>query len=142
MSGATRFKHFDAIRMGLTATPAAHTVALFGEPVFRYGVEQAIRDGWLVDYDPVVISSQVKMNGVFLKEGEQVGKVDTQTGIEALDQIEDERHHRAGLQPQAHSGDRQARLRARGACSAARRTRYSSITARLPRPTTRSSQTS
>ena len=84
-------QHFDAIRMGLTATPAAHTVALFGEPVFRYGVEQAIRDGWLVDYDPVVISSQVKMNGVFLKEGEQVGKVDTQTGIAALDQMEDER---------------------------------------------------
>ena len=44
--------HFDAIRVGLTATPAAHTVALFGEPVFRYGVEQAIRDGWLVDYEP------------------------------------------------------------------------------------------
>ena len=84
-------QHFDAIRVGLTATPAAHTVALFGEPVFRYGVEQAIRDGWLVDYDPVVITSQVKMNGVFLKEGEQIGKVDTQTGTEALDQIEDER---------------------------------------------------
>jgi type I restriction enzyme R subunit len=83
--------HFDAIRIGLTATPAAHTVALFGEPAFRYGVEQAIRDGWLVDYDPVVISSQVKMNGVFLKEGEQVGKIDTQTGVEALDQMEDER---------------------------------------------------
>ncbi len=84
-------QHFDAIRMGLTATPAAHTVALFGEPVFRYGVEQAIRDGWLVDYEPIVISSQVKMNGVFLKEGEQIGKVDTETGTEALDQIEDER---------------------------------------------------
>jgi type I site-specific restriction endonuclease len=27
-------QHFDAIRMGLTATPAAHTVALFGEPVY------------------------------------------------------------------------------------------------------------
>jgi type I restriction enzyme, R subunit len=39
-------QHFDAIRVGLTATPAAHTVALFGEPVFRYGVEQAIRDGY------------------------------------------------------------------------------------------------
>lgn len=89
-------QHFDAIRMGLTATPATHTVALFGEPVFRYGVEQAIRDGWLVDYEPVVVSSQVKMNGVFLREGEQIGKVDTQTGIEALDQIEDERTFDAG----------------------------------------------
>lgn len=84
-------QHFDAIRMGLTATPAAHTVALFGEPVFRYGVEEAILDGWLVDYEPVVITSHVKMNGVFLKEGEQIGKVDTQTGVEALDQMEDER---------------------------------------------------
>ena len=45
--------HFDAIKIGLTATPAAHTVGLFGAPVFRYGVEQAIRDGYLVDYEAV-----------------------------------------------------------------------------------------
>jgi len=83
--------HFDAIRIGLTATPAAHTVALFGEPVFRYGVEQAIREGYLVDYEPVVIKSQVRMNGVFLKEGEQVNKVDTATGEEVFDEVEDER---------------------------------------------------
>src|SRR3984893_83175 len=30
-------QYFDAIRVGLTATPAVHTVAVFGEPVFRYG---------------------------------------------------------------------------------------------------------
>src|SRR5207302_2776989 len=84
-------QHFDAIRVGLTATPAAHTVALFGEPVFRYGVEQAILDGWLVDYDPVAIHSNVRIKGVFLKEGEQIGKIDTQTGVEALDNVEDER---------------------------------------------------
>ena len=53
-------QHFDAIRVGLTATPAAHTVALFGEPVFRYGVEQAIRDGYLVDYEAVLIKSKVR----------------------------------------------------------------------------------
>jgi type I restriction enzyme R subunit len=73
-------QHFDAIRVGLTATPAAHTVAMFGEPVFRYGVDQAIMDNWLVDYDPITISSNVRINGVFLKEGEQVGRIDTQTG--------------------------------------------------------------
>jgi type I restriction enzyme, R subunit len=83
--------HFDAIRVGLTATPAAHTVAMFGEPVFRYGVEQAILDGWLVDYEPVAIDSKVRINGVFLKEGEQIGLIDTQTGVEALDNVEDER---------------------------------------------------
>src|SRR5216110_1275945 len=84
-------QHFDAIRVGLTATPAAHTVALFGEPVFRYGLEQAILDGWLVDYEPVAIHSKVRINGVFLKEGEHIGKIDTQTGVEALDNVEDER---------------------------------------------------
>ena len=84
-------QHFDAIRVGLTATPAAHTVALFGDPIFRYGVEQAIRDGYLVDYEAVAINSKVRIDGLFLKEGEQVGKIDTQTGEETFDNVEDER---------------------------------------------------
>jgi len=83
--------HFDAQKIGLTATPAAHTVALFGEPIFRYGVEQAIRDGYLVDYDAVAIKSEIRLNGLFLKEGEKVGAIDTETGKESLDQLEDER---------------------------------------------------
>ncbi len=64
--------HFDAIKVGLTATPAAHTTAVFGAPVFRYTVEQGILDGYLVDYEPVAIKSDVRMSGVFLKEGETV----------------------------------------------------------------------
>ena len=84
-------QHFDAIRVGLTATPAFHTVSVFGEPVFRYGVEQAIREGYLVDYEAVLIKSKVRINGVFLKEGERVGKIDTETGEELFDDVEDER---------------------------------------------------
>lgn len=87
--------HFDAIKIGLTATPAAHTTAVFGPPVFRYTVEQGILDGYLVDYEPVAIKSDVRMNGVFLKEGETVERVDTDTGQKALDQLEDEREHPA-----------------------------------------------
>lgn len=88
--------HFDAVRIGLTATPAAHTTALFGPPVFRYDVEQAILDGHLVDYDAVAIKSEVRMNGVFLKEGEKVGRIDATTGQETLDQLEDERAFESG----------------------------------------------
>ncbi|MBE0545897.1 MAG: DEAD/DEAH box helicase family protein [Verrucomicrobia bacterium] len=88
--------HFDAIKIGLTATPAAHTTALFGPPVFRYTVEQAILDGFLVDYEPVAIKSHVRMNGVFLNEGETIERVDTDTGQKALDQLEDERQFDAG----------------------------------------------
>lgn len=83
--------YFDAIKVGLTATPAAHTVSIFGEPVIRYGVEQAIRDGHLVDYEAVAVKSKVKMGGVFLREGEQVGKIDPTTGEEVFDEVEDER---------------------------------------------------
>lgn len=83
--------HFDAIKIGLTATPAAHTTALFGPPAFRYTVEQAILEGFLVDYEPVAIRSQVRLNGVFLKAGETIEQVDTETGQRALDQLEDER---------------------------------------------------
>lgn len=83
--------HFDAITIGLTATPAAHTVAYFGEPVYRYGYEEAVRDGYLVDYDAVAVHSGVRMSGIFLQEGERVGEVDPVTGLERLDQLEDER---------------------------------------------------
>lgn len=84
-------EHFDAIKIGLTATPAAHTTAYFKEVAYRYEYERAVREGYLVDYDAVAIESGVRMNGVFLREGEQVGLVDPETGTEQLDVLEDER---------------------------------------------------
>ncbi len=83
--------HFDAIKVGLTATPASHTSAYFGRPVFNYSLQQAIGEGFLVDYDAVAINSNVLMNGAFLKEGEMVGVVDTETGREQIDRLDDER---------------------------------------------------
>lgn len=83
--------HFDAVKIGLTATPAAHTKAYFNEIVYRYEYERAVREGFLVDYDAVKISSGVRLNGLFLKEGEEVGVVDPETGREVLDALEDER---------------------------------------------------
>jgi type I restriction enzyme R subunit len=83
--------YFDAVKIGLTATPAYHTLAYFRDIVYRYATEQAILDGFLVDYDAVRINSNVRMNGAFLKEGEQVGIVDTGTGKVIYDALEDER---------------------------------------------------
>jgi type I restriction enzyme R subunit len=83
--------HFDAIKIGLTATPAAHTTAYFGHPVYRYGYERAVQEGFLVDYDVVKIKSNVRMNGIFLEEGSTVGLIDTETGAEQMDLLEDER---------------------------------------------------
>src|SRR5204863_5927144 len=83
--------HFDAIKIGLTATPAAHTTAYFKDVVFRYEYERAVREGYLVDYDAVNIDSEVHLNGLFLSEGDQVGLVDPETGQLRLDLLEDER---------------------------------------------------
>lgn len=83
--------HFDAIKIGLTATPASHTTAYFTHKVFEYGYEQAVKDGHLVDYDVVRVRSDVRMNGLFLREGENVEHVDPRTGLSRMDQLEDER---------------------------------------------------
>ncbi len=84
-------EYFDAVKIGLTATPAMHTVSYFNEPIYRYTVEEAILEGYLVGYDAVKISSNVRINGVFLKEGEQVGKLDTTSGQLKIEGLEDER---------------------------------------------------
>jgi len=83
--------HFDAVKIGLTATPAAHTTAYFKDVVYRYEYERAVREGYLVDYDVVAVHSNVRMDGVFLKEGEEVGLIDPETGTRKLDFVEDER---------------------------------------------------
>jgi type I restriction enzyme R subunit len=87
----TVLDYFDAVKVGLTATPAAHTTAYFTEVVYRYEYRRAVEEGYLVDYDAVAVRSDIRMNGLFLKEGEQVSLVDTETGGEQLDLLEDER---------------------------------------------------
>jgi type I restriction enzyme R subunit len=84
-------QYFDAVKIGLTATPAPHSLTLFKEIVARYTANEAILDGWLVDYEPYKISSDVLIKGAFLKEGEHVGTIDRETGKETYDELEDER---------------------------------------------------
>ena len=83
--------HFDAIKIGLTATPASHTTAYFTHKAYEYSYERAVREGYLVDYDVVSIRSDVRMKGLFLREGENVEVVDPNTGLSKMDTLEDER---------------------------------------------------
>lgn len=83
--------HFDCCKIGLTATPAAHTTAYFKDIVFRYEYDRAVREGYLVDYDVVNIKSHVRMHGIFLNEGEQVSLINPQSGQQARDVLEDAR---------------------------------------------------
>lgn len=85
-------EYFDTIKIGLTATPAPHSLTMFNEVIYRYSVEQGISDGFLVDYEAVAIKSDVRIKGAFLREGESVIKIDRETGIEIYDELEDERN--------------------------------------------------
>ncbi len=65
--------HFDAVKIGLTATPAQHTEEIFGPPVTQYSYRQAVIDGWLVDHEPPLqIVTKLGRNGLNWSPGEVV----------------------------------------------------------------------
>jgi type I restriction enzyme R subunit len=65
--------HFDAVKIGLTATPALHTVEIFGQPVYQYSYRQAVIEGWLVDHEPPVrIVTKLAEDGITWKKGEEI----------------------------------------------------------------------
>ncbi|NPC74033.1 type I restriction-modification system endonuclease [Corallococcus exiguus] len=69
--------YFDAVKIGLTATPAFHTTQIFGIPIFNYGYREAVVDGYLVDHEPPVqINTQLSANGIVWRVGEQVAVYD------------------------------------------------------------------
>lgn len=71
--------HFDAVKIGLTAPPARHTVEIFGEPVYRYTYRTAVIDGYLIDQDPPIqIVTRNAQDGIYLAEGEQVERLSDQ----------------------------------------------------------------
>ncbi|MFN7982528.1 MAG: type I restriction-modification system endonuclease [Vicinamibacterales bacterium] len=65
--------YFDAVKVGLTATPALHTTEIFGTPLFSYSYREAVIDGYLVDHEPPVqITTELSSGGIVWKVGEQV----------------------------------------------------------------------
>jgi len=65
--------YFDAVKVGLTATPALHTTQIFGVPIFNYSYREAVIDGYLVDHEPPIqINTQLSTTGIVWQRGEQV----------------------------------------------------------------------
>lgn len=74
-------EHFDAVKVGLTATPALHTTEIFGNPVFTYGYRDAVIDGYLIDHEPPYrVLTKLAQEGIRFRAGEeaQVYKPDSQ----------------------------------------------------------------
>ena len=73
--------HFDAVRIGLTATPALHTNDIFGKPIYTYSYRRAVVDGYLIDHEPPHrIVTTLNKGGIHWKVGEEVKRIDTRTG--------------------------------------------------------------
>ncbi|RWK41710.1 type I restriction-modification system endonuclease [Mesorhizobium sp.] len=73
--------YFDAVKIGLTATPALHTTDIFGEPIFRYSYREAVIDGFLTDHEPPIrIETALAQGGIGFSAGEQVEYLAPSTG--------------------------------------------------------------
>ena len=72
--------HFDAVRIGLTATPAKHTTQIFGKPIYQYSYRQAVIDGWLVDHEPPYrINTALGEDGIRWSKGDEMKLLDSRT---------------------------------------------------------------
>ena len=85
--------HFDAVRIGLTATPALHTTEIFGRPAYEYSYRQAVIDGYLVDHEPPLrILTKLGEDGIHWEIGEEVTVYRPTTGqvdmFDAPDEID------------------------------------------------------
>jgi type I restriction enzyme R subunit len=73
--------HFDAVKIGLTATPALHTSQIFGEPVYKYTYKEAVIDGHLIDCEPPIrIITALSEDGMVWQTGEAMEYYDPITG--------------------------------------------------------------
>lgn len=82
---------FDATKIGLTATPALHTVDIFGKPVFTYSYREAVIDGYLIDHEPPYqYETILKKSGIGWSVGDSVDLFNTRTGEIETELLEDE----------------------------------------------------
>lgn len=80
-------EHFDAVLIGLTATPAKHTAVIFGRPVFSYGYREAVIDGYLCDHEPPLrIETKLSQEGIHFDKGEKVQRFDPENqGVDLIE---------------------------------------------------------
>ncbi len=83
--------YFDAVKIGLTATPAKHTTEIFGRPVFTYSYAEAVADDWLIDHEPPIrYETLLTQQGIQFKKGETVDRINTHDGSVNSAELEDD----------------------------------------------------
>lgn len=83
--------YFDASVLGLTATPALHTTEIFGMPIYKYSYNQAVVDGFLIDYEPpYLIETDLNQKGIHYTQGDEIQFYNPNTHKIDLEIVEDE----------------------------------------------------
>ena len=83
--------YFDAVKIGLTATPAKHTTEIFGKPVFTYSYREAVADDWLIDHEPPIrYETLLTRNGITFDKGAAVDAINLATGEIEVAELDDE----------------------------------------------------
>ena len=83
--------YFDAIKVGMTATPAKQTTEIFGKPVYTYTYREAVADDWLIDHEPPIrYETQLTQKGIKFEKGESVDVINTRTGEVDSADLDDE----------------------------------------------------
>lgn len=83
--------YFDAVKIGLTATPAKHTTEIFGKPVYTYSYREAVADDWLIDHEPPIrYTTLLSQNGITFEKGETVNRLNTRDGTVDTAELEDD----------------------------------------------------
>ncbi len=83
--------YFDAVKIGMTATPAKHTTEIFGKPVYTYSYREAVADDWLIDHEPPIrYGTLLTEKGIQFEAGEKVNVINTRSGEVELAELEDD----------------------------------------------------
>lgn len=85
--------YFDAVKVGLTATPARHTTDIFGRPVYTYSYREAVADDWLIDHEPPIrYQTLLSQHGIHFDSGQQIEAINLGTGEIETAELDDELH--------------------------------------------------
>lgn len=83
--------YFDAVKIGMTATPAKHTTEIFGKPVYTYSYREAVADDWLIDHEPPIrYQTLLSQKGIQFEKGDAVDVINIRSGEIEVAELEDD----------------------------------------------------
>ena len=88
--------YFDAVKIGITATPALHTAEIFGKPIYTYTYSEGVLDGWIVDHEsPYKVYTELNTKGIKWKKGDHVEFLSNKNAKTKIKILKDELNYKS-----------------------------------------------